>query len=129
MTGETLSCTDRSLELARTVILMRRRREALFGAEFFSDPAWDMLLNLYFAELRGQRTQVKSVGVNAGIPATTALRWIALLEQRGLIEREPDARDRRRILVRLSATARTGVEELIDFLASGVSEALAASEA
>lgn len=122
--GDTLSFTDRSLELAQAVISMRRRREALFGAEYFSDPAWDMLLNLYFAELRGQRTQVKSVGVNAGIPATTALRWIALLEQRGMIEREADPRDRRRILIKLSPEARAGVKELIDYLASGIAEAL-----
>lgn len=33
---------------------MRRRRDALLGAEQFGEPAWDMLLDLFTSECRGQ---------------------------------------------------------------------------
>ena len=48
---------------------------------------------------------VTSACIGAAVPTTTALRWLALLEERGLIVREADPTDARRIFVRLSADA------------------------
>ncbi len=42
------------------------------------------------------------VCVAAAVPQTTALRWIGTLEREGLIDRRPDPRDSRRVIVRLS---------------------------
>src|SRR5437762_5630979 len=53
----------------------RRKRNDFFDATLFADPAWDILLELYAAELGQRRLSVSSLGLCAAIPATTALRW------------------------------------------------------
>src|SRR3546814_1843272 len=44
---------------------------------FRSDPAWDMLLDLYLAAERNTRpVSISSLCIASAVPATTALRWI-----------------------------------------------------
>jgi hypothetical protein len=57
----------------------RRQRDVLFGPDLFSDPAWDIFLELYLAELEDRKVLVSSVGRGA-IAETTALRWLDRLE-------------------------------------------------
>lgn len=80
----------------------RRRRESLFDAGLFADPAWDIMLELYKSELSGRRMAVSDVCSGAAVPPTTALRWIVLLESKGMILRRKDPLDGRRIFVSLS---------------------------
>lgn len=80
-------------------------REDAFGPGLFFDPAWNMLLDLYVQQARGSRVSITSLTIAAGVPPTTALRWISLLEGRGLLEREPDRFDKRRCFVRLTDDA------------------------
>lgn len=95
---------DRGLapEALRQVIKRRRARELCFPAGLFADPAWDILLDLTVARLDRQDLSVTDVCVAAAVPQTTALRWIGTLEREGLIDRSPDPRDSRRVIVRLS---------------------------
>lgn len=96
----------RWLRFARRQYRDRRARAALFGDEaLFGEPAWDMLLDLFIAAKERKRVPVTSACIGAAVPTTTALRWLALLEDRGLVVREADASDARRIFVRLSADA------------------------
>ena len=81
---------------------VRAGRATFFKAELFADPAWDMLLELYGAELGQRHLSVTSLGLASGVPATTALRWTAALQRAGLIERHNDPLDARRSLVSLS---------------------------
>lgn len=106
--------TDR-IDIVRDLIAMRRRRDALFGSDLFGEPAWDMLLDLFVASERQCHTSVKSVSIASGVPATTALRWLMVLEDAQLIEREPDPADGRRTLIRLS---KTGHERMTQYLVS-----------
>ncbi|MBW8784829.1 MAG: MarR family transcriptional regulator [Novosphingobium sp.] len=93
-------------ELALNLYRDRRRRGRIFGDEaLFGEPAWDLLLDLFIAAKEGKRVPVTSACIGAAVPTTTALRWISLLEERGLIVRENDASDARRVFVRLSADA------------------------
>src|SRR5437762_3206264 len=39
----------------RAILRARRSRDRFFDASLFADPAWDMLLELYLAELLGER--------------------------------------------------------------------------
>jgi DNA-binding MarR family transcriptional regulator len=89
----------------RAILNQRRNRDQFFEAELFADPAWDILLELYAAELGQQRMSVNSVCEGAAVPATTALRWIGVLERKQLIQRRPDPRDGRRVFLSLSRTA------------------------
>ena len=85
----------------RRVINLRRSRDAFFEAELFADPAWDILLELFAAELGQRRLSVGDVCVGAAVPATTALRWIRDLERKQLISRHRDIFDRRRAYLSL----------------------------
>ncbi len=70
----------------RTILKMRRVRNQFFDDELFADPAWDMLLELYAAELGQQRISVGKLCNSAAVTATTALRWIGTLENKGQME-------------------------------------------
>lgn len=86
----------------RAMLKMRRNRDKFFDCELFADPAWDMLLELYAARLGQQKISVGSLCSAAAVPGTTALRWITMLETRGLIERKADPMDGRRFHLSLS---------------------------
>jgi hypothetical protein len=86
----------------RAIIRARRMRERYFRGEIFADPAWDMLLDLMAARLEGKRVAVSSLCIAAAVPATTALRWIKMLTDRGLFVRSADPQDGRRVYIELS---------------------------
>lgn len=86
----------------RALLKLRRNRDRFFGDDLFADPAWDILLELYAATLGQLRVSVTSLCHGAAVPATTALRWINQLEDRGLIARRDDPMDGRRHFLMLS---------------------------
>ena len=86
----------------RAMIRARRLRDQYFSGELFADPAWDMLLDLMAARLEQKRVAVSSLCIAAAVPATTALRWIKALTDRGLFVRSADPRDGRRVYIELS---------------------------
>ena len=88
--------------LVRRIIAQRQARAKFFDAELFSDPAWDMLLDLTAAHGEHQRVSVTSLCIAAGVPATTALRWIKQMVDSGVFERVADASDKRRAFIALS---------------------------
>lgn len=97
----------------RAIIRARRRRAEAFGADLFADPVWDMMLDLLAARLEGRPVSTSSLCIAAGVPGTTALRWIRLATERGLFVRVADPRDRRGVLVTLSEdTAEHMLEQL-----------------
>jgi hypothetical protein len=94
-----------SPDLVSLVIEARRHRARHFRSDLFADPAWDMLLDLLDAEMRGRRVSVSSLCIAAAVPASTALRWINAMVKDGLFVRRPDPDDLRRIYVELSPGA------------------------
>jgi hypothetical protein len=100
-------------EQLRSIIRARLARQRYFPAELFGDPAWDMLLDLTLARLEGKKVSVSSLCIAAGVPTTTALRRIAELESSGLVTRERDTRDGRRVYVNLTAPA---LAQMLDYL-------------
>lgn len=89
--------------LVRRVQKARKLRDMFFGENLFADPAWDMLLELYANELAQRRVSVSSASDATGVPATTALRWMAALEERNLVTRQSDPLDGRRVWISLTA--------------------------
>ena len=94
----------------RKTIRARRLRDQHFTEGLFEDPAWDMLLDLYAAELEGAQVSVSSLCIAAAVAPTTALRWIARMTDTGLFVRQPDPFDRRRAFLALSETARQNMD-------------------
>lgn len=86
----------------RDLIQQRRLRDGFFAPGLFSDPAWDILLDLTAARLDGDSVSMTSACIAAAVPTTTALRWVGVLVAAGLVERYPDRRDKRRVNVRLT---------------------------
>jgi DNA-binding MarR family transcriptional regulator len=81
----------------------RKNRATLLSASLFADPAWDIVLELFLAELEGRKLATSELGYAANVPMTTSLRWIEKLETDGWVRRDRDAHDLRRSFVELSA--------------------------
>lgn len=92
-------------EVVRQIIANRQARARFFDPELFGDPAWDMLLDLTAAHGEGARVSVTSLCIAAGVPATTALRWLTQMVESGIFVRVPDPGDRRRAFIALSEKA------------------------
>jgi hypothetical protein len=93
-------------EVALQLYRDRRRRSHVFGDDsLFGEPAWDILLDLFISAKQRKRVAVTSACIGAAVPNTTALRWLSVLEEKGLVVREADSNDARRMFVRLSADA------------------------
>jgi hypothetical protein len=104
--GKTSASQDHPIwvELARQTYEDRRRRTKIFRSEeLFGEPAWDILLDLFIAAKERRRVSVTSACIGSAVPSTTALRWITILEKQGLLVREADPGDARRVYVKLSA--------------------------
>lgn len=89
----------------RHLIANRQARARFFDPALFGDPAWDMLLDLTAAHGEGARVSVTSLCIAAGVPATTALRWLTQMVETGIFIRVPDPADRRRAFIALSDKA------------------------
>ena len=94
-------------ELVECLVRVRRQRERFFDPVLFADPAWDMLLDLYLADLEQRQSTVCGLCAAAGTPATTALRYLKLLVDRGLVTRTQSETDQRVTYVALSDAAQT----------------------
>ena len=89
----------------RDLLRARRLRSDFLPGDLFADPAWDMLLDLLAARLEHERVSVSSLCIAAAVPPTTALRWIRTLTDKGMVERQADLLDGRRIFIALAPDA------------------------
>lgn len=107
--------------LAHWTLMARRLREEIIGNELFSDPAWDILLDLYAAHARGIRVKASSVPLIAGVPPSTGRRWVSKLIDLGLVERTKERPDQRFNYLGLSVRGRQIMEAfMIRLAAKGV---------
>jgi DNA-binding MarR family transcriptional regulator len=103
--SENVSDTDdlpRLGQIALREYRMRRSRESMIPATLLGEPCWDILLDLMVAKAAGIRISIKAACIASRVPPTTALRWINLLEEAGLIWKSDDNSDKRRTWIGLS---------------------------
>lgn len=86
----------------RDAVLARTLRNRMFPQGLFSDPAWDMVLDLTLASIEHRQISISSLCIASNVPTTTALRCIKALVEHGIIEIEADSKDRRRKIVNIS---------------------------
>lgn len=111
--------------LSMTYYRVRRTRDNYFPRQLFGEPAWDILLDLYINHAQGRKISVSSLCVASMVPATTALRYIAMLEDQGLLRKIASEHDRRVSLVELTDKGCAAMEaymtsvavEIVDLLA------------
>lgn len=107
-----------SAEGLRSIIKARRLRASHLPGDLFADPAWDMLLDLLQAEIVQHRVPVSSLCIAAAVPATTALRWIKAMTDRGLLLRRDDPHDGRRVFIEMAPSTSASLRRY--FLEAGM---------
>ena len=107
---------QRQLEITedhiQSLLLARRARDELLGKDLFSDPAWDLLLELYSAELGARAVSLDELALAIEAPPSTAARWLSALDERGLTESTADPAVPGRILVRLTSEGLSRLDRL-----------------
>lgn len=88
--------------LKKTYDVRRRRNQLLGSSDLFSEPAWDMILDLAYHQLHAKPISVKAACISSHVPASTALRYLSKMEQDGILVRVKDQADRRREFVVLT---------------------------
>lgn len=89
-------------EQVRMFIEARRMRFDIFPPMLFSDPAWDILLELYARQLEHQPVNISRLTAALPVAGTTTLRWLDKLYEEGLITRRDDVHHAKRIWIELS---------------------------
>jgi DNA-binding MarR family transcriptional regulator len=106
------------LSAAEDLYKARRKRdvhfEQFFGGGLFSEPAWDILLDLYINNGRKRTISVSSACLASAVPTTTALRYISELVKRRLVVRAAHPNDRRVFVLHLTALAVSAMEVLLN---------------
>lgn len=111
---ETVPSEQTFLALAEKIYIARRNVDAVFGMSGFAvSPGWDMMLDLYKANIKGKSISVTSACIGGACPPTTGLRWLQALEEMQLIARAPDHQDKRRSVVDLTSTGKLKVERAL----------------
>lgn len=85
-------------EAMRSFLVMRDR---LFP-DMPADPAWKILVTLAQTPPDSPKASITGIVNGAEVPLTTALRYIATMEARGIVERVPHPTDRRQMMIRLT---------------------------
>ncbi len=86
------------------IVEARRERNRWFvkTSRCFSNPGWDIIADLASAGLAGRQVSVSSACLAAGVPQSTALRYVGVLEADGFVLRIPDPTDGRRFFLQLT---------------------------
>jgi DNA-binding MarR family transcriptional regulator len=114
MAGADAALTD----LARSIVISRRKLSDRLDPALFANPGMDILLFLFAEGINGATVTTNACCAAAGVPRTTALRWIKLLQERGLVEGSDDASDRRVTMLGLTPAGRKALREwLADIVA------------
>lgn len=97
-----------------SIVMVRQARDAVFGSDLFSDPAWDILLELYTAYLEERPVTLGELTASTRTAPSTMSRWIVALERHGLVRREKEATDIYQVEVRLTPKAVGAIKDLAD---------------
>lgn len=107
-----------ALEAAIHALTDRRSRSDHFAnPNFFGEPAWDILLDLYIHQVRNEAVTVRSTIIGSGASSQTAIRWLNILEAEDLVKSEQDPGDANRVLLRLTAEGYEGLTRYFETVA------------
>ena len=105
-------------DFARHILAGRKERDRFFDPMLFSNPAWDILLNLYLADAEGRAVSVIDSCSLSSIPQGVALRWLSYLKQEQMVIEASDPGRPRHTVIRLSDHARLTISSYLGSLVS-----------
>lgn len=104
---------DELLSVVRSIMDMQQRRKSFLDPQLFSDPSWDILLELTAAKCEGKPLPVSSACAATGVPFSTALRYVRQLVDANLVRRWKDTGDRRRDMLELADGAMAAMSDYL----------------
>lgn len=102
-----------TVRLAEWMLASHKTLQGQLGPDLFADPALQILLDLYVSRAHDRAVPTSAACMAAGVPTTTALRWINILARRDMVVKRPHPTDRRFTYLELSPAA---VESLETYL-------------
>lgn len=97
------------VRIAQAIRQLRRVRRDEFGLAV-GEPAWDMLVELYYRDSIGASTTAMQLKEASFVPGSSAHRWIKHLEQEGLVRIKAHPEDGRTGFVELTDDGREALE-------------------
>jgi DNA-binding MarR family transcriptional regulator len=91
---------------------LRRTRREVFGLGL-AEPAWDMLVELYYRDSTGASTTSAQLKDAANVPPSTAGRWVQHLEHEGWIRIQSHPSDAQTYFVELTNKAKEAMERYL----------------
>lgn len=103
------------IERAQKYLLWGRRKSATLdnGNGLFADSCWNMCLDIYICGLKEERVTVSSIAHSSGIPMTTAMRYINVMVEQGLIQKTQNPDDNRMTFVSVSPDCMDRIRTLL----------------
>ena len=98
--------------VCRFLIRLDKQMDRLVGKPYSAPPYWAFLLELYLAEAEDMPTFQSCL--SAGEPASNAHRRSARLAEMGVIDREADPADHRRVVLRLTPMMKRALDRVLD---------------
>lgn len=83
------------------------------GTGLFSDSCWIMCLDIYICDLKDEQVTVSAVAHSSGVPMTTAMRYINVMAEEGLLEKSPNPSDHRMIFVSTSPDCKEKISTIL----------------
>ena len=112
-----ISRESRSQAATRIFEERRVRADHFADADLFGEPAWDILLYLFQGHSHGRGVKIETISIMLGMPATSALRWLEVLERKELVFAYRDETNVRQIFLRLSSKGFLQMAQYLDNVA------------
>lgn len=106
--------TIRHAFIARRMLHILRLGNETLGGQLLSNPAWEILLDLFVHRSEGKRVTIVSLCITATAPAGTVLRYLNALTEAGLVIQANAEDDRPSPIIDLSADAFTSMKAILD---------------
>lgn len=115
--GQSIGSGEKSADTLKRVkrqMLGRRQRYLVFPKSIFGEPAWEMILELYVSNQEDRILTVTDLCRASFEAQSTALRWIAILEQHEYLSKRQDSCDGRRVFVHATSKLIEAVERIYE---------------
>jgi hypothetical protein len=107
---------DELLWMTDKLLNERRLRTKFISGLFLGEPVWDVVLDLFKAELQRKPISISSACLAANVPQTTALRYITSMTDCGMLIRRKCPHDARVVYIELSRKLYQSLRSYLSFL-------------